>query len=311
MALKRFNGNPEYFYDTVGDTHELTDNDIIPFTHKPGTADDEDGKVKLSELKKYTNTTQNARLTVLEAHDTQHNSDISAIQAKIPADASSSNKLVTKEYVDDEISTNTATFRGNFATKAALNAYTGEKDNNDYAVVTADETHSNQTWRYKYDGTTWVAEYKVNDTALTTAQTNALNSGITSTLVTKLNGIATGAEVNVQSDWSTTDTSADSYIKNKPANLVQDANYVHTDNNFTTTEKNKLSGIATGAEVNVQSDWNQTDSTKDDYIKNKPAGITVVDSVANGNMNAVTSNAVYDALHAAISWNGSVLSITI
>ncbi len=55
MALKRFNGNTEYYYDTVGDTHELTDNDIIPFTHKPGTADDEDGKVKLSELKKYTN----------------------------------------------------------------------------------------------------------------------------------------------------------------------------------------------------------------------------------------------------------------
>ena len=49
------------------------------------------------------------------------------------------------------------------------------------------------------------------------AQSNALNSGITSALVTKLNGIETGAEVNVQADWSTTDTSADSYIKNKPS----------------------------------------------------------------------------------------------
>lgn len=39
---------------------------------------------------------------------------------------------------------------------------------------------------------------------------------------------------------------------------------------YTTAEKNKLSGIAAGAEVNVQSDWNQSDSTKDDYIKNKP-----------------------------------------
>lgn len=48
------------------------------------------------------------------------------------------------------------------------------------------------------------------------AQSNALNSGITSALVTKLNGIETGAEVNVQADWSTTDTTADSYIKNKP-----------------------------------------------------------------------------------------------
>ena len=33
---------------------------------------------------------------------------------------------------------------------------------------------------------------------------------------TKLNGIATGAEVNVQSDWYTTDTASDAYIANKP-----------------------------------------------------------------------------------------------
>lgn len=39
---------------------------------------------------------------------------------------------------------------------------------------------------------------------------------------------------------------------------------------FTTAEKTKLGGIEAGAEVNVQSDWNQSDSTKDDYIKNKP-----------------------------------------
>lgn len=39
---------------------------------------------------------------------------------------------------------------------------------------------------------------------------------------------------------------------------------------YTTAEKTKLGGIETGAEVNVQSDWNQSDSTKDDYIKNKP-----------------------------------------
>lgn len=39
---------------------------------------------------------------------------------------------------------------------------------------------------------------------------------------------------------------------------------------YTTAEKNKLSGVEAGAEVNVQSDWNQGDSTKDDFIKNKP-----------------------------------------
>jgi hypothetical protein len=41
-------------------------------------------------------------------------------------------------------------------------------------------------------------------------------------------------------------------------------------NNFTDLLKTKLDGIEDGAEVNVQSDWSQTDNLADDYIKNKP-----------------------------------------
>ena len=41
-------------------------------------------------------------------------------------------------------------------------------------------------------------------------------------------------------------------------------------NDFTNELKSKLDGIAAGAEVNVQSDWNQSDNTADDFIKNKP-----------------------------------------
>lgn len=40
-------------------------------------------------------------------------------------------------------------------------------------------------------------------------------------------------------------------------------------------DKIKLDGIAAGAEVNVQSDWNQTIDTEDDYIKNKPSIPTI------------------------------------
>lgn len=39
---------------------------------------------------------------------------------------------------------------------------------------------------------------------------------------------------------------------------------------MTPEQFNKLKGIEEGAEVNVQADWNQTDVTKDDFIKNKP-----------------------------------------
>lgn len=42
-------------------------------------------------------------------------------------------------------------------------------------------------------------------------------------------------------------------------------------NDFTNVLKTKLDGIATGAEVNVQADWSQSNNTADDYIKNKPA----------------------------------------
>ena len=99
------------------------------------------------------------------------------------------------------------------------------------------------------------------------------DNNYTNTEKNKLSGIAAGAEVNVQSDWNQANSSADDYIKNKPENLVQDASYVHTDNNYTTTEKNKLAGIAAGAEVNVQSDWNQSNSSADDFIKNKPQNL--------------------------------------
>lgn len=45
-------------------------------------------------------------------------------------------------------------------------------------------------------------------------------------------------------------------------------------NDYTTTEKTKLAGIETGAQRNVQADWNETDTASDAYIKNKPDGWT-------------------------------------
>ena len=42
----------------------------------------------------------------------------------------------------------------------------------------------------------------------------------------------------------------------------------------------KLSGIATGAEVNVQADWNVVDENSDAYIKNKPSAMPASDVLA-------------------------------
>ena len=75
---------------------------------------------------------------------------------------------------------------------------------------------------------------------------------------------------------------------------------------YTSEEKTKLGNIAVGAEVNVQSNWTQTDSNADDYIKNKPTLGTaayrfVTDDVQYNNTNCVTSRGVYSAINSAIS----------
>ncbi len=51
-------------------------------------------------------------------------------------------------------------------------------------------------------------------------------------------------------------------------------------NDFTDAYKNKLDWIEDWAEKNVQSDWNQIDNTKDDYIKNKP-DLSIYEEKAN------------------------------
>lgn len=50
------------------------------------------------------------------------------------------------------------------------------------------------------------------------------DNNYTTTDKNKLAGIASGAEVNVQSDWSVTTTTSDAYIKNKPTKVSQFTN---------------------------------------------------------------------------------------
>lgn len=50
-----------------------------------------------------------------------------------------------------------------------------------------------------------------------------------------------------------------------------------SENDYTTTDKNKLNGIASGANVNVQPDWDVTDTESDAFIKNKPTSLPASD----------------------------------
>lgn len=58
-------------------------------------------------------------------------------------------------------------------------------------------------------------------------------------------------------------------------------------NDYTTAEKTKLAGIQAGAEVNVQSDWNVTNTGSDAYIKNKPDLSLKIDTSEKGSANGV------------------------
>lgn len=106
---------------------------------------------------------------------------------------------------------------------------------------------------------------------LATGTTNGL---LSSSDFTKLQGIASGAEVNVNADWNA--TTGDAAILNKPATFPPSS---HTHSDATTsvagfmsaTDKTKLDGIASGAEVNVQANWTETNVSSDAFILNKPS----------------------------------------
>lgn len=101
--------------------------------------------------------------------------------------------------------------------------------------------------------------------------TNQDNKFVTSSEKTTWNGKADIADIPTKTSELTNDS-----------DFVSDSNYVHTDNNFTLSEKTKLSGIESGAEANVQSNWSETDSSSDSYIQNKPTIPTNNNQLTNG-----------------------------
>ena len=70
--------------------------------------------------------------------------------------------------------------------------------------------------------------------------------------------------------------------------LLQLQNYVQKENgkglstnDYTNEDKAKLGGIESQAQKNVQADWNEQDSSKDDFIKNKPIIPTKTSDLTN------------------------------
>lgn len=120
-----------------------------------------------------------------KAADTALGTRVTSIEDKIPAQASSENKLADKDFVNSSIATSTATFRGTFDTLEALKA--AQADKNDYAFwVHKDEDGNTCYDKYTYTGTEWKFEYRLNNSSFTAAQWAALNSGVTADVIKAL-----------------------------------------------------------------------------------------------------------------------------
>ena len=132
------------------------------------------------------------------------------IASLIPSEASASNQLADKAFVNSSISSSTASFLGTYdavddlsltdtATNAqvatALLTKVSSPTLNDYVFVSfdrIDDPSSTEAYkRFKWNGTEWKYEYTLNNSSFTAVQWNAINSGINSESVAKYDSYAT------------------------------------------------------------------------------------------------------------------------
>ena len=133
------------------------------------------------------------------------------------------------------------------------------------------------------DITQTASAISINGTALQSANSSQIGL-MTSTQAGKLEGIAAGAEVNVQSDWSVTDNTSDAYIANKPSLATVATTGAYSDLSGTPS----LATVATSGSytdlsdkpsipaAQVNSDWNAVSGVA--QILNKPSLATVATS---------------------------------
>ena len=221
--------------------------------------------------------------------------NIATIEGKIPAQASSSNQLADKSFVNSSIQTATAHFRGNWDTWTDVptnvnsypldddqsrtptqNDYLVVQDASDYPVGTGEDPLAG-TWRFKYSGewsvngkNGWHPEYQVNETPLTSAQLQALNSGITSTLVgqigtnqTNIGNLQTGKQDKIDATHKL------------DADLVDDTN---STNKFVTTSEKSAWNSKQDALSQTQQDAVNSgiDSTKVGQIATNKSNIEAI-----------------------------------
>lgn len=172
--------------------------------------------------------------------------EIDGIKSKIPNAASIENQLADKDFVNSSINNFAAFYltkdsAGNaFGSYAELSSATKfynagverTPSKNDYLVILEDETKTtalgvNPTTRYTYNAQ-WEFQYIVNNTSLTQAQVNAINSGITKDIVDNRvipSSTTTGWAANAENAHMAQNCNAANYAET--ANRADSATYAN------------------------------------------------------------------------------------
>lgn len=269
-------------------------------------------------------TTTNKFVTSSEkAQITTNANDIADIEDLIPNQASSENQLADKNFVNSSINSVAAYYitknaQGDpFATHAELVGasvyYSGGEvrvpTRNDYAIVLADETKTdavtgeNPTTRYSYQNGQWEFQYIVNKTALTAAQLAAINSGITSGLVTQIDtnttniakkvdkstdGYYTSGAVVTSLEGTVTNSSGRVGIASKGFEIsLTDGRQYFNINEIKVTESGVDINVNAGARVNGN------------HIETQNNKVTSLSSLST-DTEYPTAKCVYDAINSAI-----------
>ena len=281
LGIKLSNGNIEYFknatdinaiVDTLetGKQDKLTagDNITIDANNKLSVSKNLENRVSDVETNKVSISTFNQQLLLKQ--ETKPNGVDSLVLG---------NKI-NPVYMDDLFITDVFVV-ANQSAMLALDAQRG-----DFVV----RTDMGKTFVLKQSPATTLANWVELQTTSDVVSVNKKTGAVTIE-ISDLDGLqeALNAKVEVTT-YESEQEAQDTLIANK-VDKVKDKGL--STNDYTTDEKNKLAGIKTGAEVNVQSDWNITDTNSDAFIKNKPTIPTVPAKATQAEAEAGTNDTKY------------------
>ena len=176
------------------------------------------------------------------------------------------NVLYTKAYSADEDPVWYSEFCGNYQTFGNL---TKDSTPEDYAPILAyvrglfaNRQRDGSTWQTVHSA---VYDIPARTLSITTQETDEVYR-----FKLGLMNEAPAEKKQTQADWAQTDSSSDDYIKNKPTLFSGSYNDLTGKPTLFSGSYDDLSDKPAIPAAQIQADWNQSDSTALDFIKNKP-----------------------------------------